>query len=70
MNSLQDTGMFEEVNVVVFTSTSLTFLVLGIDGPVASYATPPESSVGGLLVNVGSEEEEPQPRTKVSDMTY
>lgn len=36
----------------------------GIDGPVTSYSTPPEPSVGGLLVNVGSEEEQPQPRTK------
>lgn len=43
-------------------------LILGIDGPVTTYVAPPEPSVGGLLVNVGSEEEEiPQPRTKVSD---
>lgn len=40
--------------------------VVGIDGPVTTYVAPPEPSVGGLLVNVGSEEEEPQPRTKVS----
>ena len=39
---------------------------LGIDGPVTTHNTPAEHSVGGLLVNVGSEEEEPPPRTKVS----
>ncbi|KAM7434055.1 hypothetical protein ABFA07_015779 [Porites harrisoni] len=37
----------------------------GIDGPVTStYSAPPEPAVGGLLVNVGSEEVEPPPRTK------
>lgn len=37
----------------------------GIDGPVNNYTAPPEPVVGGLLVNVGSEEEEePLPRAK------
>ena len=46
-------------------------MVLGLDGPVSTHSAPPEPSVGGLLVNVGSEEVEPQPRTKVqsSDST-
>ena len=45
----------------------LLLLLLGIDGPVNNYTAPPEPVVGGLLVNVGSEEEEePLPRAKVS----
>ena len=40
-------------------------LFSGIDGPVTTHHAPPEPVVGGLLVNVGSEEVEPQPRAKV-----
>lgn len=36
----------------------------GIDGPVTSPFPSPEPAFGGLLVNVGSEDVEPQPRTK------
>lgn len=40
-------------------------LLEGIDGPVTSQFTSPEPALGGLLVNVGSEEVGTQPRAKV-----
>ena len=40
------------------------FFLTGIDGPVSGSSVS-EVPPGGLLVNVGSEEEEPVPRAKV-----
>ena len=48
----------------MFLCLNVFSLFVGIDGPV-THSTPPDPLAGGLLVNVGSEEVESTPKSKV-----